>query len=66
MFVRHGFSVEARNRFDALSVVLQSFNENDCGIPSWLQNYGIEKVNIRLLTVREKIRFIEVMRNETE
>lgn len=64
MFKRHGFSVEARNRFNALCIVLQSFNENDCGIPSWLQNYGIEKVNIRLLTAREKISFMEAMSNE--
>lgn len=65
-FKRHGFSVEARNRFEALRIVLQSFNENDCGIPEWLQDHGIEKINIRLLTIREKIRFMEVMSNEAE
>ena len=61
LFIRHGFSVEAPNRFDALRIVLQSFNENEYGIPLWLQKDGIEKVNIRLLTAREKISFKEVM-----
>ena len=60
-FIRHGFHVEARNRFEALCIVLQSFNENEYGIPLWLQKDGIGKVNIRLLTAREKISFKEVM-----
>lgn len=55
LFIRHCFNVEARDRFHALQIVLQSFNENEYGIPVWLQKDGIEKINIRLLTPKEKM-----------
>ena len=53
LYIRHGFNVVAKDRYDAVRIVFESFNENEYGIPYWFIKDGIVKINIRLLTNKE-------------